>query len=362
MLFKTFVQKLYRAIGCETTQADFVFDVFCSVLSDKYIEKEKILSKPLSNGGRMYRYYFDGTKSICNFARKIIRYVDARNFEYFYNFKFENQPELIRNVVNEFSDEIPGINDFNFAIELGKLLVEILFEASKNCINLLENEYSKLRHALYEEADGVCPITGNKLKISGENAFKIVKIDKTLPINFDNTIAISPNASPTYFYKNSDRHRKELTLVKDNYFERNRIKTLLDSSIYSWKLKAIIDKIENNPSILNVSLRLKPLKIKDKIDKTSLIYSKINPLITDYYLYIKDLFKNRDGNGFNFEELCKTIRDNYLKLKKENLKQERIFDLLVEDLSLKTQEELLPCEIVISFFVQNCEVFNEISK
>ena len=362
MLFKTFVQKLYRAIGCETTQADFVFDVFCSVLSDKYVEKDEILSKSLSNGGRMYRYYFDGTKSICNFARKIIRYVDARNFEYFYKDSFENQPELIRNVVNEFSDEIPGINDSNFAIELGKLLVDILFEASKNCINLPENEYSKLRHDLYEEADGVCPITGHKLKISGEYAFKIVKIDKSLPINFDNTIAISPYASPTYFYKNSDRHKEELTLIKDGYFEANKIKTLLDASTYSCKLKSIIDKIKVNPSILNVSLKLKPLKIKDKIDKKTLIYSKVNPLVIDYYLYVKDLFKNRDGNGFYFEELCKTIRENYLKLANENLKQEKIFDLLVEDLSLKTQEELLPCEIVISFFVQNCEVFNEISK
>ena len=66
MLFKTFAQKLYRAIGCEGAQADFVFDVLSSVISDKYVEKDQILAKPYSKGGRMMRYYFDGTKSIHN--------------------------------------------------------------------------------------------------------------------------------------------------------------------------------------------------------------------------------------------------------------------------------------------------------
>mgnify|MGYP003295774635 CR=1 FL=1 len=209
MLFKTFVQKLYRAIGCETTQADFVFDVLSSVLSDKYMEKDQILSKSYSNGGRMLRYYFDGTKSISNIARKIIRYVDAKNFKWLYSNKFEGQPELIRNVVNEFSDEIPEINDKNYALELGKLLVNILFDAAKESLDISENEYSKLRHDLYKEADGICPITGCQLQISGDNSFKVVKIDKNLPNNFDNTIALSPVANPSYFCKNSKSYRNK---------------------------------------------------------------------------------------------------------------------------------------------------------
>lgn len=146
MLFKTFAQKLYRSIGCETTQADFVFDILSSVLSDKYTEKDQIIAKPYSNGGRMLRYYFDGTKSIDNMARKIIRYIEADNFEWFYSNMFDDQPDLIRNVVNEFSDEIPEINDDNFAIKLGKLLVDILFDAAKKSIDIPENEYSKFRH------------------------------------------------------------------------------------------------------------------------------------------------------------------------------------------------------------------------
>ena len=362
MLFKTFVQKLCRAIGCETTQADFVFDVLSSVLSDKYMEKDKILSKLYSNGGRMLRYYFDGTKSISNIARKIIKYIDAENFERLYDDMFKNQPDLIRNVVDEFSDEIPEIDDENFAIKLGKLLVKILFEAAKECIDIPENEYSKLRHDLYEEADGICPITGCQLKISNDNSFKVVKIDKDLPYNFDNTIAISPTASPSYFYKNSDKHTKELTLIKEKYFEKQRIKTLLDDASFSKKLKLIVDMLESNPTVLNISLKLKPIELKNKIHQTARIYLVVSPLITDYYLYLRELFKEKDGNEFNFDYLCKTIRANYLKLANENLSQEMIFDLLVENLSRKIHENLLSCEVVISFFIQNCEVFDEISK
>lgn len=362
MLFKTFVQKLYRAIGCETTQADFVFDVLSSVLSDKYMEKDQILSKPYSNGGRMFRYYFEGTKSISNIAKKIIRYVDAKNFEWFYNNMFEDQPELIRNVINEFSDEIPEINENNFAIKLGQLLVNILFESARESINIPDNEYSKLRHDLFEEADGFCPITGRQLRISGDDSFIIVRIDKDLPYNFDNTIAISPTASPTYFYKNSNRHTIELSLIKEQYFEKQRIKLLLDDSFYSKKLKSIIDKLNSNPTLINISLKLKPTEIKNKINKNTKLFSAVNPFITDYYLFIRELFKEKDGNNFNFEDLCKTVRTNYLKLANEGFSQEKIFDLLVENLSRKIQESLLSCEILISFFIQNCEVFDEVPK
>ena len=84
----------------------------------------------------MFRYYFDGTKSIHNIARKIISYVDAKNFEWLYNDKFDDQPELIRNVVDEFSLDIPDIDDNNCSLKLGNLLVQILFEAAKEGIDI----------------------------------------------------------------------------------------------------------------------------------------------------------------------------------------------------------------------------------
>ena len=362
MLFKTFVQKLYKAIGSEGTQAEFVFDVLSSILSDKYIEKDQILAKPYSNGGRMFRYYFDGTKSIHNLARKIIGYVDADNFEMLYSNKFNEQPELIRNLVDEFSSDIPDIDDDNYASKLGRLLVQILFETAKEGIDIKDDDYNKLRHSLFEEADGICPITGYRLKIFGDDAFKVIKIDKDLPYNIDNTIAISPKASPTYFYKNSNRHYEELMAKKEELFEKQRIKMLIDDSFYSKKLKRIIDKIQENPTVLNVDLKLKPTEIKNKIDCSEPIFSKIFPLITDYYLYLRGLFKERDGNDFNFDLLCKTIRSDYLTLAEEDFSKMKIFDLLSENLSRKLDEDLLYCEIVISFFVQNCEVFDEISK
>lgn len=362
MLFKTFIQKLYRAIGNEGTQAEFVFDVLSSVISDKHVKKDQILAKTYSCGGRMFRYYFDGTKSISNLARKIIRYVDPRSFEWFYNDKFEGQNELIDNVINEFSDEIPEIDNNNYAFELGKLLVNILFEATKKGIKIEESEYNKLRHSLYIESEGICQITGKKLEISGDNAFKIVKIDKDLPFNFDNTLPISPIANPTYFYKDSDRNFELFHKIKIELYEKRRIKNLIDDSTYSMKIKNIIDMIKTNPSALDVTLRLNPIEVKEKINPIERIYSKVLPLITDYYSYLRDLFKEKDGNDFNFDKLCKAIRQNYLKLKKERLSKEKIFDLLSENLYHKIQEDLLACEIIISFFIQNCEVFDEISK
>ena len=61
--------------------------------------------------------------------------------------------------------------------------------------------------------------------------------------------------------------------------------------------------------------------------------------------------------------ICSEVKAAYLSIKKMTDDQNIIFNKMVEWLKFKTQEITNDaCEIVISYFIQNCEVFDEITK
>ena len=86
--------------------------------------------------------------------------------------------------------------------------------------------------------------------------------------------------------------------------------------------------------------------------------------VTNYYPYIRDCFKELEGiNGFRLNALSLQIKSCFVKMEGISSSKSDIFNHLVEWImskSLTTSREA--CEAVISFFVQNCEVFHEITK
>jgi hypothetical protein len=70
----------------------------------------------------------------------------------------------------------------------------------------------------------------------------------------------------------------------------------------------------------------------------------------------------REG-AFDFDGVASDVRRSFRKLESGGYPQEEIFKHLVEWFMKKTNtKSALPCEIIVAFFVQNCEVFSAISK
>ena len=83
----------------------------------------------------------------------------------------------------------------------------------------------------------------------------------------------------------------------------------------------------------------------------------------NYYIYVQQLFNELDGNnGFRFDVLSSQIKAIFLKFDDLTKDYSAIYDNLVDWLQLKTDGSKEACEVIISFFIQNCEVFHEISK
>ena len=83
-----------------------------------------------------------------------------------------------------------------------------------------------------------------------------------------------------------------------------------------------------------------------------------------YYPYIRDCFKELEGlNGFRLTVLSLQIKSCFIKLEGISDNKTDIFNQLVDWVMKKTlSTSRVACEAVVSFFVQNCEVFHEITE
>ncbi|MDI3410293.1 hypothetical protein QKW52_07370 [Bacillus sonorensis] len=124
-------------------------------------------------------------------------------------------------------------------------------------------------------------------------------------------------------------------------------------------IKLLVEE-EFNEAPTNI-LNLTALKLDQKANKTlnGITKRKIRNEITDYYLYIKQQFKQLDKQYPNsFDVIATQIKSFYLIISRSETSQEVIYEQLTEWLSKKTENSSLgACGIIISFFIQNCEVF-----
>ena len=126
------------------------------------------------------------------------------------------------------------------------------------------------------------------------------------------------------------------------------------------QLTAITDQ-EIEESIL----KYKGIKIANKIeDNYCILRRKVEFNACIYYGFIKENMKNLSvQKGLKFELLASEVKTAYLKAKGNTDDKVIIFNSLVEWMKSKvTRTSKEACEVMISFFIQNCEVFDEISE
>lgn len=103
-------------------------------------------------------------------------------------------------------------------------------------------------------------------------------------------------------------------------------------------------------------------KVDKKIQNENAILKKeVKSSVVDYYTYIEKLFAESENSQlfFNFSNQVKKRCDDYID---DGLPQQIVFDNMCDWLKERTRcTSQTACRIVIAFFVQNCEVFHEIS-
>lgn len=238
---------------------------------------------------------------------------------------------------------------------------------------------------LYNEVDGRCPICGKSL-----THMKKGQIIKT----FDVAHIYPANPSPVEIelLKNEERlsedvnsldnvitvcricHRKfdtPRTVEEYRSWVRLKKKLLQDAKLKdTYALFNVEEEIAELLRNLNdesleeelVQLSYNSLKIEQKANKTLpfAIKRTIKNDVVDYFDYIHKIFVEMDKvTPYKFDTLAAQIKSFYCKIMQINPNQEFVYSSLVDWLNEKTDSySKRACEIVIAFFIQDCEVFS----
>ena len=237
------------------------------------------------------------------------------------------------------------------------------------------------------EVDYHCPLCGKELQ-SGkqikprQKQFQIAHIYPNRPTiqqytvlhslerlgntseDFENKIALCMSCHSTQDFQTTKEDYESLLLIKKRLLTRSALHDAIKDMYLEDELRNIVVKICRTPFSELVALNMNPVHISDKFEnEDGLIKSKITGYVMQYYTFIRDLFREQDGkNGFVFGALCSEMRSTFIKMEAINKDKEEIFNQLSELIQRKTTSNLIACEAVSAFFVQNCEVFNEISR
>ncbi|MFD2334386.1 ABC-three component system protein [Cohnella sp. GCM10020058] len=242
---------------------------------------------------------------------------------------------------------------------------------------------------LFNEVDGLCPLcnkslmrTKNKIKVKifeaahiyplnpSEQEIELLKNEERLTSDvndLDNFIALCRECHKVFDHPRTVEEYKILYKIKKNIITRNATKEKFHEYPMETQIREVLIKLlgDINESSLT-KLKLEAHKLDDKANGTLTGFTKrkIRNDITDYYLFIKEEFKQLDkDHPKSFAIIASQVRSFFTQVDRIEESQDEIYSIVTEWLYKKTQTDSIgACQIITSFFIQNCEVFDANSQ
>lgn len=382
--------------------ADTEFKIFAQLLATKYRKGKKAEefaeelfrefylpegeANPIAETQpRTYRGYYYGQNDITVLASQIAGSLDDENFAKYLE---TDSDETIEYLCRSFSTWCPTIDASNYAKEVAKRFKIIINHAAApktgvtaevvNNVSVpdFRIDYDFLKHQygvpLVAEAYGECQNEGctNQLYVKDGTTmvedYDIVVIDPSEDAyDTTNLIAMCPACGKLYARAATPAQIARIKDIKQNLLlEADAMGELAHEKIEKG-LRNVLHKVKDlDPQDISDDFNYDPAAVRQKIEKQNKqLYYKIQMNVSAYYAQVDDILRQYGREGIiDFDMFCSQVKLGFQKLKRRNLPQKVIFDNLVKWLVDSTYEELEPCETVISYFVQKCEVFDVITK
>ncbi|MDK7259399.1 hypothetical protein QP450_01335 [Gardnerella vaginalis] len=147
----------------------------------------------------------------------------------------------------------------------------------------------------------------------------------------------------------------------EQVFENNNLNSEIENV-----LKALLTKPKDESLQKNRPENWEPKKVTQKIKKEEwMLADSIKSLADAYYFYVRSVFDSLDNrSGCCFKNICEQVSSCYLEVAAKTDDQRQIFYGIKNWIARhagvpeNSQEAL----VITAFFVQNCEVFGEVSE
>lgn len=390
----------------EKSQLDFLCHCFQRIMLEPYSDADLSLDEkdeyyPFSKLSEesTARKVYSGERTLSKQkARFVISHYDATQM---INDIYDFDEGVRQNLCNELHKYGVKCNVDNVAETVSDLFYRFIVAAinekdnietesiTKTTVEISSENASNRDMLLLLEVDNKCPLCKQKLLITkGKNKtilrYTVVQIfpesiDKELyvafgkiakgPIKYSdsiNCIALCSECAADYMHDPCVEAYKKLYNIKQSIIKKSKIRDVNDELYLDEDIGDVISGLVSiSKSDLEAGLRMDALKIEQKIlPDNTLLLSAVSDDVTNYYRIIEDLFSDIDSRHTGkFDIIANEFRMAYVKLKALCLSQDAIVDALIEWLKDNTGVvNYTALHIVVSFFIQNCEVFDEISQ
>jgi hypothetical protein len=238
--------------------------------------------------------------------------------------------------------------------------------------------------AFTTEVDGQCPKCGTPLFFRKRGKkLKRYEIAHIYPLNakpeevielqneerlsvdlnaFENLIALCVGCHTELDKLRTAEEYRELVAIKKVLLQRAEQQEIQNQYHLQEDIRHVIDGLDSITSTpAGVSLSYDPKKVDEKLDATMPLptKNKIKHNVSDYYQYVQSRFEELEKESPNLSQLVSLqVKAFYVQQKTLALSQPVIFTNVVNWLIAKTKPKTIEAaEIVASYFVQSCEVF-----
>lgn len=268
----------------------------------------------------------------------------------------------------------------NIAPKLAEVFIDIIRSAA-GLVEPTELEKQKLQQAeqdlknkfgdyLINEANHVCPFPGCGRSLVVTNAGKATNlynvglIDKKKAPTVENLLALCPHCYATYSIDDNAKICKELNGVKKILVAHQQSVQLLDDLPLEKGIVGVISEVKNlkEKDLADASLDPKEIKQKLKPADNMALYITVNTYVTTYYVKLREIMMNADKRGdIDYDEVQDQMHAIYKRLKKAKKTKVEIFNEIAQKIHKVSLQEDIFCQIVVSYFIQSCEVFDAIT-
>jgi len=392
MEFSEFAKILKPIIGGEQKIGEFAQELF-----ENIVDMPDTVESPLDKKDlRTFKAYYMGTVTINKLSKDIRKHIEPALFE---QYIYEMPEEAQMDIYKALAEFVPGMTDRNVAEKTAELFKSIISAAStkkrtsktnKEVPGLEEDQVvGEKDYYLLDECNSACPLCGDRLvKNIGGNiknryrhvyimppaiaAFEREEIESSSGIKAgDNLLAIGNQL--LLCEDCADEHEVFskytyicLANIKKELSKRKSVEDTIDEIAIEEGINQILMSFaEMKDAPLEIKKDdLEVFRVDRKIPEDILLRETVTTFVLKYYRHIEDSFKQYERKGLiRFNKIKNEISQCFESLDEQELSQQEIYDAMVQWLVKQSKcKNITACQIVIAFFVQNCEVFYEIAE
>lgn len=194
--------------------------------------------------------------------------------------------------------------------------------------------------------------------------YEVGLIDREKPPELNNLLAMCPRCHAIYTVDDDKKIRKELHTIKTVLVAHMLSGRMLDDLPLEKGIIGVVRKVTALKEKDLYDAELDPKELKQKISPSDdmALYMMVKTYVTTYFIRLKEIMTSLDKRGeIDYEAMQDQMHALYKRLKKSKKTSVEIFSEIVEKVHHVSLQDDIYCQIVVSYFIQSCEVFDAIS-